>query len=74
VAREYVVVDTGVELPYIRVVYDEPGVSWQQAKKQLRQIYLEKAKAVRAIRKQDVVLNHINPEVEERPPLDLKVD
>jgi len=65
-AREYKVVVPDVELPYIQVVYDEPGVSWQQAKKQLRQIYLEKAKAVREMRKADAYVD--NPEVGEGPP------
>lgn len=52
-AREYKVVppDGGT----IVRVYDEPGVSWREAKKQLRKEYLECAREVRAMREKDAL-------------------
>jgi len=38
-------------------VYDETGVSWREAKKQLRQYYLDMAASVRSMRKSDVLSN-----------------
>lgn len=51
-AREYQVVDEGADA-YIKRVYGEPGLSWREAKKQLRQYYLDRAASVRNMRPQD---------------------
>ena len=54
-SREYKVVKEQYEPPYIVRVYNEPGVSWRDAKKQLRQWYLDQSHAIRALREKDVL-------------------
>ena len=53
-AREYKVVKEMYEPPYIVRVYNEPGMPWRDAKKQLRQWYLDQAHAIRALRENDI--------------------
>lgn len=42
--------------PQILRVYDEPGLSWRDAKKNLRQWYLNQAHEVRAMREKDALV------------------
>jgi len=55
-AREYDVASLDAAGPYIERVYDRPGLSWRVAKKRLRQHYLDKAAAVRALRERDAIV------------------
>ena len=56
-AKEYRVV-TETELhPYIEKVFNEPGLSWREAKKQLRAWYLAEASKIRSIR-EGTYFNH----------------
>ena len=46
----------GGEAPVIVRNYDLAGKSWRDAKKEARQWFLSRAKALRAMKKKDVVL------------------
>lgn len=46
--------DLVVQVPEISVCYNAPGLSWRDAKKQLRAWYLAEAHKVRALREKDV--------------------
>ena len=52
-AREYVLSEDVP--PQIMRVYDENGVSWREAKKRLRQWYLDQAAEVRGMREKDAL-------------------
>jgi hypothetical protein len=54
-AREYILSDDVP--PQIFRVYDEPGLSWRDAKKNLRQWYLNKAHEIRGMREKDALLD-----------------
>ena len=61
-AREYRIIHP--EPGFIQKVYNEQGVSWGQAKKALRQEYLEMARELRQLREKDAVVYN-PPEVVE---------
>lgn len=42
-----------LDIPKICRVYNEPGVSWREAKKQLRSWYLAEAAKLRSIKEKD---------------------
>lgn len=46
--------DLVVQVPEISVCYNAPGLSWRDAKKKLRQWYLDQARLVRAMRETDI--------------------
>jgi len=66
VSREYKVVKEQYEPPYIVRVYNEPGVSWRDAKKQLRQWYLDQSHAIRALREKDVMVS-TSEDIQDQP-------
>lgn len=67
-SREYKLVLDNMGYAEVHRVYNEPGVSWREVKKQLRQYYLDKASAVREMRPQDAfdaeILETVEEEVE----------
>jgi hypothetical protein len=58
VAREYVLSEDVP--PQILRVYDEPGLSWRDAKKTLRQWYLNQAHEIRSMRERDALVAGVN--------------
>jgi hypothetical protein len=71
VAREYVLSEDVP--PQILRVYDEPGLSWRDAKKNLRQWYLNQAAGVRGMRERDALVPQAQDDAEHQEELAFEV-
>jgi len=72
-SRDYRVEYEAYDQPHIAKCYNEPGVSWREAKKQLREWYLERARALRQVSEKDYFTTIVEPiEEEEVQPHSLK--